>query len=101
MLIAAPVPPHCDASSHDPHSAAIHGVERAFAFFSVGYDAVEKEFAPRHNDGRILRVLDTLFAFAICSIELAASYHIFGREGLFVTYTVHPCGCVSGGIIMV
>ena len=77
---------HCDASSRDPHSAAIHGVERAFAFFSVGYDAVEEEFAPRHNDGWILRVLDT-FAFAICSIELAASYHIFGREGLFVTYT--------------
>jgi len=76
---------HCDAS-RDPHSAAMHGVERAFAFFGAGYDAVEEEFAPRHNDGRVLRVLDT-FAFAICSIELAASYHIFGREGLFVTYT--------------
>lgn len=76
---------HCDVS-RDPHSAAIHGVERAFAFFSVGYDTVEEEFAPRHNDSGVLRVLDT-FAFAICSIELAISYYIFGREGLFVTYT--------------
>ena len=76
---------HCDVS-RDPHSASIHGVERAFAFFSVGYDTVEEEFAPRHNDSWILRILDT-FAFVICSLELVISYYIYGREGLFVTYT--------------
>ena len=76
---------HCDMP-RDPHSPIQHGVEKAFAFFSVGYDAVEEEFAPKHNDTWVLRLLDT-FAFSVCSLELAMSYYLFGREGLFVSYT--------------
>lgn len=70
----------------DPHSPIQRGVEMAFAFFSVGYDAVEEEFAPKHNDTWVLRLLDT-FAFGVCSMELCMSYYLFGREGLFVSYT--------------
>ena len=76
---------HCDMP-RDPHSPVVHGVEKAFAFFSVGFDGVEEEFAPWHNDTWMLRLVDT-FAFAVCSAELALSYHFFGREGLFVSYT--------------
>jgi hypothetical protein len=76
---------HCDME-RDPHSPAVRGVEKAFAFFSVGYDCVEEEFAPRHNDTWCLRLLDT-FAFAVCSAELTLAYIFFGREGLFVSYT--------------
>ncbi len=76
---------HCDAE-RDPHSPIVRGVERAFAFFSVGYDMVNEEFAPRHNDAWHLRLLDT-FAFSVCSVELCLAYRYFGREGLFVSYT--------------
>jgi fatty-acid desaturase len=76
---------HCDAE-RDPHSPIVRGVERAFAFFSVGYDEVNEEFVPRHNDAWYLRLLDT-FAFSVCSFELCLAYHLFGREGLFVSYT--------------
>ncbi|KAL3811509.1 hypothetical protein ACHAXA_000413 [Cyclostephanos tholiformis] len=76
---------HCDMA-RDPHSPIVHGVEKAFAFFSVGYDGVEEEFAPRHNDTWYLRLLDT-FAFAVCSVELCLAYYLLGREGLFVSYT--------------
>lgn len=76
---------HCDLV-RDPHSAAIHGTERAFAFFSVGFDSINEEFAPKHNDTWVLRLLDT-FAFGVCSLELSLAYYFFGREGLFVSYT--------------
>ena len=76
---------YCDMP-RDPHSAIQAGVENAFAFFSTGHGAVEEEFAPRHNDTWGLRLLDT-WSFVICSLEMLASYKLFGREGLFVTYT--------------
>lgn len=76
---------NCDLP-RDPHSAIQHGLERAFAFFSVGHGKVEEEFVPRHNDTWVLRLLDT-FSFAVCGAELCAAYHCFGREGLFVSYT--------------
>ena len=76
---------HCDAE-RDPHSAIVDGVENAFAFFSTGHATVEEEFAPKHNDTHLLRLLDT-WSFVVCSIEQLVSYTLFGREGLFVTYT--------------
>ncbi|KAL7534508.1 hypothetical protein ACHAXR_005919 [Thalassiosira sp. AJA248-18] len=76
---------HCDVP-RDPHSAIQDGVENAFAFFSTGHAAVEEEFAPKHNDTWLLRLLDT-WSFAVCSVEMLVAYHCFGREGLFVSYT--------------
>ena len=76
---------HCD-DVRDPHSAIVDGVENAFAFFSTGHATVEEEFAPKHNDTYLLRLLDT-WSFAVCSLEQLVSYTLFGREGLFVTYT--------------
>lgn len=76
---------HCDLP-RDPHSSIIDGVERAFAFFSLGHGIVEEEFAPKHNDTWMLRLLDT-FAFVVCSAELYVAHRYFGREGLFVSYT--------------
>mmetsp|Transcript_25695 Transcript_25695/g.55285 ORF Transcript_25695/g.55285 Transcript_25695/m.55285 type:complete len:321 (-) Transcript_25695:208-1170(-) len=76
---------HCDLP-RDPHSPIQDGVERAFAFFSVGHEDVEEEFAPKHNDTWLLRLLDT-WSFAVCSAELYMAYRYFGREGLFVSYT--------------
>mmetsp|Transcript_8442 Transcript_8442/g.15383 ORF Transcript_8442/g.15383 Transcript_8442/m.15383 type:complete len:350 (-) Transcript_8442:174-1223(-) len=76
---------HCDMP-RDPHSAIQDGVENAFAFFSTGHAALEEEFAPRHNDTWWLRLLDT-WSFAVCTAEMYAAYHCFGREGLFISYT--------------
>jgi len=75
---------YCDVP-RDPHSAIIDGVENAFSFFHF-HQAVDEEFAPRHNDTWYLRLLDT-WAFSVCTAEMLASYHLFGREGLFVAYT--------------
>ncbi|KAL7456155.1 hypothetical protein ACHAWC_007660 [Mediolabrus comicus] len=74
----------CDVE-RDPHSAILDGVEKAFAFFQTHRTVVE-EFAPRHNDTKVLRLLDT-WSFLVCSVNLYLSYCMFGREGLFVTYT--------------
>ena len=69
----------------DPHSPIQVGVEKAFRFFGDHND-VDEEFAPKHNDTWYLRILDT-WAFAVASLEMFAAYHLFGREGLFVSYT--------------
>lgn len=76
---------YCDVP-RDPHSAIVDGVEKAFSFFGNGHAAVDEEFAPKHNDNWYLRVLDT-WSFAVCTAEMATAYRLFGREGLFVSYT--------------
>jgi len=76
---------HCDMP-RDPHSAKQDGVEKAFAFFSTGHDKVDEEFAPRHNDTWVLRLLDT-WSFVVCTGEMFMAYQLFGREGLFISYT--------------
>ncbi|KAL9188282.1 hypothetical protein ACHAXT_006660 [Thalassiosira profunda] len=76
---------YCDLP-RDPHSSIQDGVEQAFSFFGNGHAAVEEEFAPKHNDTWYLRVLDT-WSFAVCTAEMFAAYHFFGREGLFISYT--------------
>jgi len=75
---------HCDMP-RDPHSAILVGVEKAFAFFTF-HDTVVEEFAPKHNDTKGLRLMDT-WSFVFVSMELYLSYLLFGREGVFVTYT--------------
>jgi hypothetical protein len=75
---------HCDMP-RDPHSAILDGVENAFAFFTF-HDTVVEEFAPKYNDTKGLRLLDT-WSFLVVSLELYASYLMFGREGVFITYT--------------
>ena len=75
---------YCDMP-RDPHSPIQVGVEKAFRFFGDHND-VDEEFAPKHNDTWYLRILDT-WAFAVASLEMFAAYHLFGREGLFVSYT--------------
>mmetsp|Transcript_21211 Transcript_21211/g.30360 ORF Transcript_21211/g.30360 Transcript_21211/m.30360 type:complete len:399 (-) Transcript_21211:78-1274(-) len=82
---------HCDMP-RDPHSAILDGVEKAFAFFTF-HNTVVEEFAPKHNDTKGLRLLDT-WSFSFVSMELYASYFLFGREGLFITYTsLWICQC--------
>ena len=76
---------YCDMP-RDPHSAIQDGVESAFSFFAGGHGIVEEEFAPKHNDNWLLRLVDT-WAFMVCSIEMIVAYYCFGREGLFVSYT--------------
>ena len=82
---------HCEME-RDPHSAILDGVEKAFAFFTF-HDTVVEEFSPKHNDTKGLRLLDT-WSFAVVSMELYLSFLLFGREGLFITYTsLWICQC--------
>lgn len=76
---------YCDVE-RDPHSSILDGVEKAFAFFSTGHGDVNEEFVPRWLDTTLLRFLDT-FSFAVCSLEMYLAYLVFGREGLFISYT--------------
>ena len=69
----------------DPHSPIEMGVERAFGFFEL-HNAVDEEFAPKHNDTWYLRILDT-WSFAVATVEMLLAYFFLGREGLFVSYT--------------
>ena len=75
---------YCDMP-RDPHSPIQMGVERAFRFFGE-HDAVDEEFVPKHNDTWYLRILDT-WSFAVATVEMLVAYQLFGREGLFVSYT--------------
>lgn len=76
---------YCDAP-RDPHSPIQDGVENSFAFFSVGHWALDEEFSPKHNDTKLLRLVDS-WAFAVCALEMYAAYLLWGREGLYVSYT--------------
>lgn len=85
---------HCE-TEYDPHSPLQDGVERAFCFFETGHGTVKEEFAPRHNDTWLLRLLDT-FSFIVCMIEMSIVYIFFGREGLFISYTsIWMCQCAT------
>ncbi|KAL7526291.1 hypothetical protein ACHAWF_003809 [Thalassiosira exigua] len=75
---------YCDVP-RDPHSAIVDGTERAFSFFQE-HNSVEEEFAPRHNDAWHLRLLDT-WSSLVCTAEMIAAYLLFGREGLFISFT--------------
>lgn len=75
---------YCDVP-RDPHSALMVGTERAFSFF-LERVSVEEEFAPKHNDNWYLRIVDT-WCFTVVWVELFIAYQLFGREGLFITYT--------------
>ncbi len=75
---------YCDVP-RDPHSALLVGTERAFSFF-LELSSVEEEFAPKHNDNWYLRIVDT-WCFAVVWAELFIAFSLFGREGLFISYT--------------
>ena len=75
---------YCDVPG-DPHSALLDGTEGAFSFFQAHRDVYE-EFAPRHNDSPMLRLVDT-WSFAVCTAEMVLAYLLLGRDGLFVSYT--------------
>lgn len=75
---------HCDVPG-DPHSPIISGTEKAFSFFETNLQVWE-EFAPKHLDSFLLRVIDT-FSTVPVSLELLCAYYWMGRPGLFVAYT--------------
>jgi len=75
---------YCDVK-RDPHSALLVGTERAFSFF-LKFSSVEEEFAPKHNDNWYLRLVDT-WCFAVVWAEMLLAYKVFGRDGLFISYT--------------
>lgn len=75
---------HCELP-RDPHSALQVGTERAFSFF-LEQISVNEEYAPAHNDNWYLRIIDT-WAFAVSLADAFIAYQLFGKEGLFVTYT--------------
>lgn len=78
----------------DPHSALQVGTERAFVFF-LEKRIVEEEFAPRHNDNWYLRLVDT-WSFLVPLLETVGAYFLFGKEGLFVSYTsLWLCECIT------
>ena len=84
---------HCDLP-RDPHSAIQVGTERAFAFFTE-LSSVEEEFAPKYNDNLTLRLIDT-WSFVVASLDLLASYYMFGRDGLFISYSsMWLCQCMT------
>lgn len=78
----------------DPHSALRVGTERAFVFF-LERRGIEEEFVPRHNDGYLLRVLDT-WSFIVPMFEHGMAYAYFGEQGLFISYTsMWLCECIT------
>jgi len=74
---------HCDGP-YDPHSPALCGVEKAFAFFEIEDDVTE-EFVPRYLDTIMNRVIDT-WAWTFVFAELCVSHHWFGRVGLYLAF---------------
>jgi hypothetical protein len=78
----------------DPHSALQVGTEGAFAFF-LERRGIEEEFAPRHNDNWYLRLVDT-WSFLVPLMETIGAYCLFGKEGLFISYTsLWLCECIT------
>jgi len=75
---------YCDVE-RDPHSPLLSGTEAAFGFFQT-HEAIEEEFVPKHLESVPMRVLDT-WSWLTVFCEMALSYFIFGREGLFISYT--------------
>ena len=76
----------CDIP-RDPHSALLDGEEAAFAFFDFpSHQYVIEEFAPFHQDTKLIRIMDT-WSFMFVGMEFLASYYLFGMNGLFISYT--------------
>lgn len=74
---------YCD-QERDPHSAVLDGDTRAFAFFVANeYKWVVEDFAPRHIDTLVVRMIDT---FAIVPVigELLLGYWMGGMTGLWI-----------------
>jgi len=74
---------HCDAP-YDPHSPALCGTEKAFAFFEIE-DEVTEEFVPKYLDTILDRVIDT-WAWTFVFIEIAVFYALYGRVGMFLSF---------------
>jgi len=74
---------HCDGP-YDPHSPALCGIEKAFAFFEIEDDVTE-EFVPRQLDTILNRVIDT-WAWTFVWSEICISYLCFGRVGMFLSF---------------
>lgn len=76
----------CDIP-RDPHSALLDGEEAAFSFFDFPcHQYVIEEFAPFHQDTKLLRIMDT-WSFMFVGMEFLASYYFLGMNGLFISYT--------------
>jgi fatty-acid desaturase len=85
----------CDIP-RDPHSAQLDGEEAAFAFFDFpSHQYVIEEFAPFHQDTKLLRIMDT-WSFMFVGMEFLASYYFLGMNGLFISYTsAWFCQCIT------
>jgi len=75
---------YCDVP-RDPHSCTVDGVEKAFAFFEA-HKSINEEFAPKHCDNAMLRILDT-WAFLVVLIEFILAFMLGGPTALFIQYT--------------
>ena len=76
----------CDVP-RDPHSALLVGEEAAFAFFDFpSHQFVIEEFAPKHQDGPLLRLMDT-WSFVFVGMELYLAYLVGGLPLLYVSYS--------------
>jgi len=75
---------HCDIP-RDPHSALLDGTEAAFGFFE-NHQVVLEEFAPKHIESTLVRIIDT-WSWVFVSMEFVLAFYLFGYEGLFVAQT--------------